>query len=181
MKKATLIAVVACLCFACYDPASKPSVTPKAERVSAPKPIWQASTQKDEFGDEIEGEKNILAQFSGVMSNSATTKADVLVQVQIGQDKSTYISFLEYGKVPGNLPEKKSFNVKIKKADDSTEFVRMFSMRNVLAETEGVLLDRVLSQSEPLKVNVDLSRAEQHSNTVYNFEIKPKGLRALLE
>jgi len=115
------------------------------------------------------------------MSNSATSDAEVTVKMQVGNDKkTTFITFYEYGNSPGNLPDRKLFNIKIKKEDGSTEFVEQFSMNNMLADTKGILLGKILAQNEPLKVNVDLSRANQYDKTVYNFEIDPSGLTELM-
>lgn len=149
----------------------------KEEKKSA----WEFAKVVDEFGDEVKGESAVIGIFTGRMSNSATSDADVTVKVQVGNDKkTTFITFYEYGNNPGNLPDRKLFNIKIKKDDGSTEFVEQFSMNNMLADTKGILLEKILAQSEPLKVNVDLSRANQYDKTVYNFEIDPSGLSELM-
>lgn len=153
-------------------------LTPKVEEKNSP---WELAKVVDEFGDEVKGESAAIGIFEGKMTNSATADAKVTVKMQVGNDKkTTFITFYEYGNSPGHLPDRKLFNIKIKKEDGSTEFIEQFSMNNMLADTKGVLLGKIMEQSEPLKINVDLSRANQYDKTVYNFEIDPAGLSEIL-
>lgn len=144
-----------------------------------PETGWKVAKVVDEFGDQTKG-NSVVGLFTGKMSNSVTSGGMLTVKVQIGDDnKTTLISFQDYGKFTGSLPQKKLFYIKVKKQDGSTELVEVFSMYDMIAETEGVLLDMILSQGEPLKVNVDLE-AVGYNNTVYNFEIPSVGLSELI-
>ena len=116
------------------------------------------------------------------MSNSITTLAKVTVKMQIESDKkTTLITFYEYGNNIGNLPDEQTFKIKIKKEDNETEFIEQFSMNNMLIDIKGVLLAKILGQAKPLKINVDLSRANQYDETVYNFEVDPSRLSEMLD
>jgi hypothetical protein len=156
---------------------AKEKVEPETQKQSA----WEIAKVFDEFGDEVKGEGAIIGIFEGKMSYSATTNSDLKVKVEVGKDKESYITFYEYGNREGNLPDKKLFNIKIKKEDGETEFVEQFSMNNRLTDTKGALIGKVLEQSTPLKINVDLKRASQYANAVYSFEIDPSGLKEILE
>ena len=163
---------------------TKEELTAKGEEPSKDeekKAIWEIAKVVDEFGDEVKGEGAIIGIFDGKMSNSATTNGDVKVKVQVTKDKGSFITFYEYGRNPGNLPDKKLFKVKIKKENGETEFLEQFSMNNMMTDTKGLLIEKVLSQSSPLKINVDLKRASKYQKTVYNFEINPEGLKELIE
>jgi hypothetical protein len=153
----------------------------RAETKMQKQGAWEIAKVVDEFGDEVKGEGTVIGIFEGKMSNSATTNSDLKVKIQVGKDKESYITFFEYENRKGNLPDKKFFKIKIKKEDGETEFVEQFSMNNMLVDTKGVLIEKVLSQNSPLKINVDLKRASKYQNTVYNFEIDPKGLKEILE
>jgi len=142
---------------------------------------WEIAKVVDEFGDEVKDEGAVIGIFEGKMSNSATSNSDINVKVQVSKDKQSFITFFEYGNRKGNLPDKKLFKIKIKKENGETEFVEQFSMNNMLADTKSVLIEKVLAQNSPLKINVDLKRASKYESTVYNFEIDPKGLKELLE
>lgn len=154
---------------------------PNQETSTNSESAWEKVQVVDEFGDVIEGKGAILGIFKGKMSNSATSNSDVTVKIQLGKETDSYITFYEYDNVPGNLPEKKMFSIKIKKENGETEFIEQFSMNNMMTDTKGVLIQKAMEQNEPLKVNVDLSRASQYENTVYNFEIDTKGLAELLQ
>ncbi|MFT6002387.1 MAG: hypothetical protein ACI95T_001148 [Flavobacteriales bacterium] len=153
------------------------SLEPKKEK----KGFWEPVKIVDEFGEEVEGKSAIVGMFEGKMSNSATTNSDIKIEVQIGTDNNSFITFYEYGDRKGNLPDRKLFKIKIKKEDGSTEFIEQFSMNNMMADTKGLLIEKVLAQETPLKINVDLKRASKYESTVYNFEINPKGLKELLK
>lgn len=152
---------------------------PTQDKKEEKKP-WEIVGTTDEFGDEVKGGKTIVGFFNGEMSNSATTNSNLKVKIQVNADKNSYISFFEYGETLGNLPNRQLFNIKIKKEDGETEFIEQFSMDGILADTKGVLITKALEQNTPLKVNVDLKRANQYLNTVYNFKIDPTGLNELL-
>lgn len=144
------------------------------------KSIWEFVNDVDEFGDKIKEQRAIIGTSNGRMSNSTSTNEDVTVVIRVGKDKSTYIKFFEHGATLANLPDKQLFNIKIKKEDGNTEFIEQFSIDNMLADTKGVLLGKLLAQKSPLKINVDLKRASQYESSIFNFEIDPTGLEALL-
>ncbi len=144
--------------------------------------VWEFAKVVDEFGDELKEERAIIGIFEGIMSNSITTLAKVTVKMQIESDKkTTLITFYEYGNNIGNLPDEQTFKIKIKKEDNETEFIEQFSMNNMLIDIKGVLLAKILGQAKPLKINVDLSRANQYDETVYNFEVDPSRLSEMLD
>ena len=142
---------------------------------------WELVTVVDEFGDEVKGEDAIIGIFDGKMSNSAISDSDMKVKVQVSKDKQSFITFFEYGTHEGSLPDRTLFKIKIKKENGEMEFVEQFSMNNMLSDTKSVLIEKVLAQESPLKINVDLKRASEYESTVYNFEIDPQGLKELLE
>ena len=167
----------------CSSSESSNDQTETTEQEASPESesIWKVVNVVDEFGDVVEGKGAVVATFKGTMSNSATSSADVTVKVQLGDEKDSYITFYEYNDIEGNLPESKIFNIKIKKENGETEFIEQFSMNNMMADTKGILIQKALEQNEPLKVNVDLSRASDYESTVYNFELDTKGLTELLK
>ena len=155
--------------------------TAKVEQNNEPAMGWQFAKTVDEFGDETEGGA-LIGLFEGTMSNSATAGDKVIVKVQVAEDsETTFFTFYEYGSRPASLPNEKLFNIKVKKQDNSTEFVEVFSMNGMLAETKGVLLGMILDQEKPLKFNVDLSRSNQSHSTIYNFGVDPEGLQSMMD
>lgn len=142
---------------------------------------WNVVDVVDEFGDIIPGESGIVGLIEGRMSNSATTSGDVSVKIQVGEENKSYITFYEYGDIPGNLPNEKFFNIKIKTENGDIEEIEQFSFKDMLTDSKGALISKALLQSTPLKVVVDLSKASEYESTVYNFEIDGAELKALLD
>lgn len=148
----------------------------KSEKIEKSK--WEIVDIVDEFGDPT-GKKSILGLFKGKMSNSATNNADLTVKVNF-EDKSTLMTFYEYGDMQGNLPDGKFFNIDIKKENGEIEKLNQFTYKNMLFD-DSLLKVRILEQKKPLKVSIDLSRANQYDNTKYIFEIDPSGLVDLID
>ena len=71
---------------------------------------WQVVQVKDKFGDIVENESAIAAQFKGTMTNSTIADASLTVLMQI-KDSTIFTIFYEYNNEPqAELPDSKSNN-----------------------------------------------------------------------
>lgn len=182
MKKTAMLLILALIwsCAPGNEKTEEKSENSIAEPVSEPKSAWQVVPIVDAFGDEVPGKSAIIGLFEGRMKNGLGSNQKVTVKVQITEDYKTFITFYEYGSSIGTLPKEDIFKIQIKKSDGSSEFIQQFSYDNILSDSKGILGKAFLAQSEPLKVNVDLSRHSGYLTTVYNFEIDPTGLTDLM-
>jgi len=145
------------------------------------KPVWQIEQVTDEFGDKVEGETAIVANFNGEMHNSAVSGADLTVRMSLYQSKFL-TNFFEYGKSPSaSLPESEYIIIKLKLSNGDKLEVKQFLSSNFMFDSENKLVDIVLSQNMPIKVIVDLSKANEYSSGIYYFEIDPTGLKDALK
>lgn len=181
MKQLLLLSALTLLFAACSETAStdtsKDEAINQTEDVKTASP-WRVAGSVDEFGDKVEGEANVTAKFKGQMSNSATTSSEMEVEVIISD--MMLLGIYEYGRSLASLPSNEFFAIKVKMENDSTDFVRVFSTNNVLVDADGDLMEKLLNQKKPLKVSVDLSRANQYLSSKYNFEIDPNGLSDII-
>lgn len=142
---------------------------------------WKALQVKDEFGDIIDGESTIAADFKGTMSNSAVSGADLTVRMQV-EDSTIYSIFYEYSREPqAQLPDSKFLTIKVKVSNGEVLEAKQFLYGNMMVDSDKELLKILLNQDEPVKVIADISRADEYANGVYNFEIDPNGLKEVLK
>lgn len=160
---------------------TKAEVQGKSEKETN-KSVWQKVGVKDEFGDIIEGESSIMANFEGTMSNTAVSNEDLTVAMQVVEDSTIYSSFYEYSREPqAQLPDSKYLTIKVKVSNGEVLEVEQFLYGNMMIDNDKELLKILLSQDKPVKVIADISRADKYANGVYNFEIDPNGLKDVLD
>ena len=140
---------------------------------------WEKGMVTDENGNNAK--MGILKTISGKMSNVAVHEAPLKVNLQITKDKISYINFQLMSRIEGPLPQNEHFNIKITKDNGESEFIKQYSSNNILIDKNGVLVKKVLSQNSPLKVNVVVEKENKSHNSIYDFEIDPKGLKDLID
>lgn len=140
--------------------------------------IWTKTSKVDEFGDETDG-YSISAMFKGVMSNSATNNANLIVRIDVSEGK-VYAQFLEYGSQRANLPDSKHIKIKVKTDSGESILVENFFFQNYLADTQGELYKLILD-NDKVKILVDFSWIDGYSKTKYIYEITSKGLKDILK
>lgn len=144
--------------------------------------VWKIDDVKDEFGDIVQGNSIIVADFKGKMANSATADADLTVRIEVLADSTISTKFYEYGREPqATLPETVNVDTRIKLANGEVVTVQQLLFQDMMVDKDKKLLNLLLSQSGPVKVIVDLNTLRRNSeNIVYNFEIDPIGLKDVL-
>jgi hypothetical protein len=148
---------------------------------SKTKPVWQIEQLKDEFGDKVEGETAIVANFNGKMYNSAVSGANLTVRMTL-YDSLFFTDFFEYSTPPSAyLSDSDNVIIDLKLSNGEKIEVKQFLRKNLMCDFENELFDIILSQNKPIKVIVDLSKANEFSNATYYFEIDPTGLKDLLK
>jgi hypothetical protein len=157
---------------------------------------WTRVGTIDDFGKET-GESVIAANFTGTMSNSATTNSPLIVRAQMSDGK-LYMQFLEYGRQPANMPDNRFIYVSVRRPGGDVETVGQFLFRGYMADTgylpgsntltggdgktkDNQLLDLLLEETEPITVRVEMSRADRNNSAVYVFDMDNGGLRDLLQ
>jgi hypothetical protein len=141
---------------------------------------WQTVKVTDEFGDIIEGELTLSAQFKGTFSNSAVEGERLTVNIQV-IDSTFYTTFYEYNNPPmAELPSFEYVYLKIKIDNGEVVEARQLLYNNAMLDSDKELLNILLEQKKPVKVIMDLSEVNEYSRTKYNFEIDPKGLKESL-
>ncbi|MEX2336353.1 MAG: hypothetical protein WD555_03680 [Fulvivirga sp.] len=142
---------------------------------------WQAMDVKDDFGDIVQGESVIGAQFKGTMSNSAVAGVDLTVSMQL-QDSIIFSTFYEYNKEPiAQLPDSEFLTIKVKVSNGDVLEAKQFLFQNMMVDSDKELLNILLGQDKPVKVIADISQADKYSTKVYNFEIDPNGLNEIIK
>jgi hypothetical protein len=156
---------------------------------------WKKTPTVDEFGKKT-GRYTIGAEFEGFLRNSATTGDKLIVRAQVS-DSTIYLSFFEYGRIPGNLPERKFIQVDVRKFSGDVVEVGQFFYSNYMVDIgylpgsnslhggdgntkDGQLLEILLSESEPITLRVQLSRVDRFQTTEYIFDMDNIGLAELL-
>lgn len=142
---------------------------------------WQKVPVTDEFGDLLEGQFLIAAEFTGTMTNSAVADAPLTVKMVV-EDSTLFARFYEYGREPETkLPNAEILTIKVKTEDGTVQKMEQFLVKNVMLDMKGELKNLLLNQSTPVKVMLDLSTVGSFSNSVYTFEVDPAGFRESLD
>ena len=143
------------------------------------KTVWEKGIITNEDGENAK--TGIIRTLSGKMKNAIINDAPLKVVLQITKDKTSYIRFQLMSKFEGPLPQNEYFNIEITKDNGESELIKQYSINNILIDKEGKLVEKVLSQNSPLKVNVVFEQENKIHNSIYDFEIDPKGLKDLID
>lgn len=146
---------------------------------------WKLETIVDEFGKETD-EKQPVAEFTGTMSNSATTESLLTINAWVGETRSgetqLYFELLEYGDTPAQMPDFEFIEAPIRKSDGEVVRIDMIVNKSRLGPVNsGELLEMLLASENGLTIRLDLVQIDRNSQTVYVFDIDKVGLAALLE
>jgi len=178
-SKIILLSLLIITVFSC-GPNSKGEPVKKVIETRQLEKSWDFIVTTDEFGDET-GSKEIVGNFKGTFSNSATSNSSFDVTVKV-VDSSFYTLFSEYGNNLASLPENQSINIKVKTEEGDIIKVRQFLFKNMMCDVdEDITLFKLLQEHEKMKVLVDFSILENyHGNTKYVYELKRDNLKELL-
>jgi len=131
--------------------------------------IW--SYHVDKSGDEAEGEKVIVANFTA----KSNKYGDVPVKLRVYENKSIIFDFNNI-----TLPDSRFIKIDFHRDDGSITTIEHFIFQDHISENSGRLLEELLKQKERLEVFVDLSRVNTFMTTQFTFEIDTRGLKELV-
>ena len=166
---------------------------------------WEEFGTVDEFGKET-GNTTIASEFSGTMSNSATTNSPLKAIAQL-VDGQIYMRFLEYGRHPADMPHSKFMYIAVRRPNGDVEYVGQFLWDGYMTDggylpgsdpnfslpewrdlptygdgesQDNQLLDILLEETEPITVRVEMSWVDRSNSAVYVFDMDNYGLAELL-
>ena len=143
--------------------------TTEINETDQPIEFWQTVSETDEFG-EATGDTYQTAQIGGTRNGEPCqvdiTRADSLLMFSFGSDGDTY-----------TLGQNGLFQLSIRQASGETINTEVYLYNNAVTDTRNHVLPIIQQSEGPVKVLVDLNRAENIYTDKYLFELDPADFR----
>jgi hypothetical protein len=145
---------------------------------------WQIGNYVDEFGDNVD-KKFAYSFVKGSHENSLAKLSDVYIKV-MKEENSLYFSVYNNGlTMKENLPDSEFGSIKIKFPDGTIKSERVFFFNNSFSESpddkNSLIYSHIMSNSSPLKIQLDLSSASSYYTDKYVFELEQTNLLSILK